>query len=156
MADLLPGTWIVAATNFPVWLSGQRREPRFDYRLISREPLVLSEDVAFTRGPGRHEGEKKHILGRDAFTGDEFVWRGTGVLRMLTSRWRVAGVSDDGSIVVIHSTKSIGTPSGVDVIVREGSLQPELRAVIAHATEDFGLTPEQFASLSWLDSGASG
>ena len=155
LADLLPGAWIVAATNFPLWLSGQRRAPRLDYGLISREPLVLSDDVAFTMGPGKHEGKKKHILGRDAFKRDEFVWRGTGVLTLLTSRWRVTGVSDDGSIVVTHFTQSIGTPAGVNIIVREGAMQPEVRAVIAHATDDFGLTPEQFASLSWLDSGAS-
>lgn len=150
MIDLLPGTWIVAATNFPMWLSGRRREPRFDYTLVSRNPLVLSDDVSYIASRGKRGSEKRHLLGRDTFQRDEFVWRGTGVLRLVTSRWRVAGVSDDGTIAVIHFTKSLGTPAGVDIIVREGAAQPELRAVIAHATVDFGLTPEQFASLSWL------
>ena len=156
MADLLPGAWTIAATNFPMWLSGERREPRCEYGLISQEPLVLSDDVAYTVGSGKRAGEQKHILGRDTFQGDEFVWRGTGMLRFFTSRWRVGGVSDDGSIAVIHFTKTLGTPAGVDVIVRDGSSVPELRAIIAHATDDYGLTPEQFGSLSWLSPRATG
>ncbi len=154
MADLLPGAWIVAATNFPMWLSGERRNPRFEYGLISREPLVLSDDVTYTTGPGKKAGEQKHILGRDTFHGEEFVWRGTGLLKLFTSRWHVAGVSDDGSIAAIHFSKSLGTPAGVDILVRDGSSVPELRAIIAHATDDYGLSLEQFASLTWLGSGA--
>jgi len=148
LADLLPGTWTIAATNFPMWLAGDKLEPRFTYELISEEPLVLSDDVGYVQ-----EGEEKHILGRDTWRGDEFVWRGRKLLRPFASHWTVAGISDDGTIAVIHFSKSLATPSGVDVIVREGTHHPELRAMIAHATEEFGLTPEEFGSLTWLAAG---
>ncbi|MGV8896173.1 MAG: hypothetical protein ACOH10_01450 [Rhodoglobus sp.] len=156
MADLLPGSWIVAATNFPMWLSGERNEPRFEYGVVSRDPLVLSDDMGYTEGRGKRAGTLKHILGRDTFDGEAFVWRGAGLLKLITSRWYVAGASDDGSIAAIHFAKSLGNPAGVAVIVREGSSVPEIRAIIAHSTEDYGLTPEQFASLSWLGSSATG
>jgi hypothetical protein len=147
LAELLPGTWNVAATNFPMWLDGERFSPRFSYDLISREPLVLADDVSFEFV----DGEEKHILGQDAWRHDEFVWRGKGRLRFFASHWRVAGASDDGDIAVVRFSKSIATPAGVDVIVRDGSAHPELRATIAHASEEFGLTPEDFASLTWLE-----
>ena len=155
MADLLPGTWIVAATNFPMWLSGERLNPRFEYGLISREPLVLSDDVTYVAGQGKRAGAQKHIHGRDTYIDDGFMWRGTGMMKMFTSRWHIGGISDDGSIAAVHFTKTLGTPAGVDIIVRDGSAVPELRAVIAHSTEDYGLSPEQFASLTWLGSGVT-
>lgn len=156
MGDLMPGTWIVAATNVPIWLSGERREPRFEYGLISRDPLVLSDDVGYMVGDGRRLGTRKHILGRDTFNGERFVWRGKGLLKLFRSTWHVGGISEDGSIAALEITKSFGTPGGVGIIVREGSIVPELRAIIAHSTDEFGLSPEQFASLSWLGSSATG
>ena len=107
LADLLPGTWTIAATNFPMWLAGDKLEPRFTYELISDEPLVLSDDVGYVQ-----EGVEKHILGQDTWRGDEFVWRGRKLLRLVASHWTVAGISDDGTLAVIHFSKSLATPSG--------------------------------------------
>lgn len=145
LADLLPGTWRIAATNFPMWLSGGRRDPRFTYGLVSRSPLVLSDDVGYTE-----DGSEKHILGRDTWHSGGFVWRGRGWLRLVSSHWAVAGVSEDRSIAAIRFAKSLATPAGIDLIVREGTAYPELRATIARSTATYGLTPEDFASLSWL------
>ena len=145
LADLLPGTWSVAATNFPMWLAGDKLDPTFSYELVSTEPLVLSDDVAYLEA-----GEQKHVLGHDTWRGDEFVWRGRRLLRLVASHWSVTGMSDDGTIAVIRFSKSLATPAGVDIIVREGVEHPELRATIAHATEEFGLSPEEFGSLTWF------
>ena len=93
---------------------------------------------------------QKHILGQDTWSGGEFVWRGRRLLRLFASHWTVAGLSNDGTIAVISFSKTLASPAGVDVIVREGVEHPELRATIAHATEEFGLTPEEFGSLTWL------
>jgi len=147
-ADTLPGTWIVAATNFPMWLTGERIDPRFTYDLVSREPLVLSDDVSYTQVG--EEPEEKHILGHDTWKGDEFVWRGRKLLKLFASHWSVTGMSDDGTIAVIHFTKSLATPAGVDVIVREGTELSGIRATIAHGTDEYGLTPEEFGSLTWF------
>lgn len=145
LADQLPGTWTVAATNVPMWLAGDKLDPRFTYELISGEPLVLVDDVGYLQ-----EGEEKHTLGQSTWRGGEFVRRGRKLLRLLASRWAVAGMSDDGTVAVIRFAQSIATPSGVEVIVRDGAHHPELRAMIAHATDEFGLSPEEFGSLTWL------
>lgn len=145
LADLLPGTWTIAATNFPMWLTGEKTQPRFTYELVSEQPLVLSDDVGYVE-----EGEEKHILGQDTWRDDEFVWRGRKLLRLFASRWSVAGMSDEGSIAVIRFSKSLVTPSGVDIIVREGVEHPELRRTVAHSTEEFGISPEEFGSLTWF------
>jgi hypothetical protein len=152
LADLLPGTWTVAATNFPMWLTGERREPIFTYELLATAPLTLADDVAYLTP----EGEEKHILGRDRWAHEGFTWRGKGILRLFASHWAVAGVSDDRTVAAIHFTRSIGTPAGIDILVRAGVHHPELRAMIAGDTERFGLTPEDFASLSWLAPGPKG
>ena len=147
LAELLPGEWVVSATNFPMWLSGERSNPRFGYEIISREPLVLSDDVTYVV---TESGQEKHILGTDTLRGDEFVWRGKGLLKLVASHWSVAGASEDGTVAAIRFTKSAVSPAGIDIIVRAGTQQPELRALIAGSTELFGLTPEDFASLTWL------
>ena len=154
MADLLPGRWIVAATSFPVLPAGQGRPRAFEYELMSRDPLVLSDSATLGTHPGegtrasRRAGATKRIVGRQIFRGDGFHRR--GALRVGSTRWTVAGASGDGSIVVIHVGPSRRAPAGVEVLVRDGVHEPELRAVIAHATENYGLTLEQFATLRWL------
>jgi hypothetical protein len=146
LAELLPGTWSIAATNFPMWLAGDRLEPRFGYEVIGQNPLVLSDEVSYLTA----EGERKHIVGRDTWRGGGFVWRGSGWLRFFASRWAVAGVSDDRTVAVVRFSKSPVTPAGVDIIVREDVHHPELRAMVAGSTEQFDLSPEDFATLSWL------
>jgi len=152
LADALPGTWAVAATNFPMWLTGTKLRPQFSYNLVTRSPLVLDDDVVYLD----EEGAPRQISGVDKWNGHGFTWRGKGVLRLFASHWTVAGLSADRSVAVIRFSKSLATPAGVDVIVRVGTDTSELRATIAHATEDFGLTPEDFASLSWLETDTKG
>jgi hypothetical protein len=147
LAELLPGNWSVSATNFPMWLGGERQNPRFSYEIVSRDPLVLFDDVSYVVA---ESGQEKHIVGTDTLRHEEFVWRGKGWLRFVSSRWTVAGASDDGTVAAIRFAKSAVTPAGLDIIVREGTQQPELRALIARSTELFGLSPEDFGSLTWL------
>ena len=147
LAELLPGSWSVSATNFPMWLGGERRSPRFSYEIVSRDPLVLFDDVSYVVA---ESGQEKHIVGTDVLRHEGFVWRGKGWLRFVSSHWSVAGASDDGTVAAIRFAKSAVTPAGIDIIVREGTQQPELRALIARSTELFGLTPEDFGSLTWL------
>ena len=149
LAELLPGSWTVAATNLPLWLSGAGRDVRLSYELVSSDPLVLATGVSY-RTP---EDAEKSIVGRDTWRHDGFVRRGSGLRRMFTSRWTVSGTSEDGTVLAARYRKSRSVPAGVDVMVREGTDHPELRAMVARSTERFGLTPEDFASLSWLAPG---
>ncbi len=129
-----------------MWLAGDKSRPRFTYELIQTNPLRLSDDVSYLD----EEGEEKHILGRDTWRGGEFVWRGTRLLSIATSRWRVSGANQDRSLLVVRFSQSLVSPAGIDLIVREAHEIPELRKVVAASTEALGLSPEEFASLGWL------
>ncbi|MGX5680178.1 hypothetical protein [Schumannella luteola] len=146
LAEILPGTWRIAATNFPMWLSGERLQPQFTYALLSQSPLTLSDEVAFVT----REGEEQQILGKDVLRRGEFVWRGKGLLSFARSHWHVSGADEQRTLLVIRFSKSIATPAGIDLVVREGSSYPHLRRVVASSTEELGLSPEDFASLGWL------
>ncbi|MBC7724760.1 MAG: hypothetical protein H7146_08430 [Burkholderiaceae bacterium] len=147
LAEILPGAWRVRATNFPFWVTAQRRFPVFTYSLVSADPLVIADDVSWTTP----DGATKHLLGTDRWTGDSFVWRGRGLKRLVRSEWMVVGASEDGNIAAIRVGRSSMTPAGIDVIERSGELITDTRAVVARSTAQFGFTPEDFASLTWFD-----
>jgi hypothetical protein len=146
LARILPGRWVIKATNFPMWLTGERRDPTFEYGLVRENPLTLSDRVAYVD----EEGKPKSIVGTDRWNGRGFTWklRGIGGL-FVKSRWEVAGVRQ--GLAVIRFDKSIATPAGIDVVVGEGIDATELRSVIAADPASFGLSIEEFASLTWLD-----
>jgi hypothetical protein len=146
LADLLPGTWHVAASNLPLWLSGEGLEPKLGYELVSTQPLVLASTVSFSTT----DGEARSTSGVDTLRGSEFRRRGKGRQRLFPSRWEVAAQAEGGTIAVIRYAESRSMHSGLDILVRVGSSYPNLRAMVAHASTDFGLSPEDFASLSWF------
>jgi hypothetical protein len=147
IAELLAGTWRVRASNFPLWLGGKRFEPRFGYRVRAERPLRLDDEVSYLD----RAGKKKYVRGVDHWTGEEFVWRGVGLLSLFTSRWTIAGLSDDGSILVIRFSRSLATPAGVDVLERDGEQNPDLRSAVAGHIHSLGLSDADHASLHWLD-----
>ena len=62
---VLPGRWTVKATNFPMWLSGERRDPAFEYVVLRDDPLVLADEVTYTDA----DGKTKSIRGVDRWNG---------------------------------------------------------------------------------------
>jgi hypothetical protein len=146
LAAILPGTWNVRATNFPMWLTRERTDPRFTYELVGESPLTLRDDVSYSTT----DDAEKHILGVDKWVGEGFVWRGKGPLKVARSRWAVAGTDDASTVLAIRFEKTLLTPGGIDVLVRQGTELPELRSLVARNTEQFGLSAEDFASLTWL------
>ncbi|MCU1406471.1 MAG: hypothetical protein JWQ43_2774 [Glaciihabitans sp.] len=147
LAELLPGRWNIVASNFPMWLRGERSDPAFTYGLVSSSPLVLSDDVSWVTA----SGETKHLLGVDRWRGNGFRWRGKGLLRAVSTHWGVPGLSAAGTIAVVRFSKSLVSPAGIDIIVREGADLLEPRAAVASESKRFGITAEDFASLTWLD-----
>ncbi len=149
LTELLPGTWAIGATNFPIWLTGERLSPTFGYELVRSGPLVLRDTVSYRA----RDGKLKTIVGVDRLSGSGFTWRGRGLLVPFVSRWAVVGVAPDQSFVVIRFSKTRVSPEGVDIVAREGMDSLEIRALVAASTEDFGITAGEFASLTWLEVG---
>lgn len=146
LARLMPGRWTIKATNFPMWLTGERREPVFEYGLVREHPLTLSDTVGYLDP----EGKAKTIRGTDRWHGTGFTWRANGLAGLvLRSHWEVAGARQ--GLLVIRFGESLATPGGVDVVVGEGVDASQLRTVIAADPASFGLALEEFASLTWFD-----
>ena len=146
LAKILPGVWNVRSTNFPMWLTRERKSPRFSFDLVSENPLTLRDDVSYFTA----DNSEKHVLGTDKWAADHFVWRGKG-LKVRRSRWSISGANDASTVLVLKVEKTVLSPAGIDIIVREGIEIDELRSLVARNTEQFGLSAEDFASLTWLD-----
>ncbi len=145
LRGILPGRWTITATNFPMWLTGERRQPTFEYGVLRDDPLVLSDVVSYTDAAGK----VKTIRGKDRWRGHHFTWRGAGPLSLVTSNWAVIRADED--LVTLRFEKSLASPAGVDIIAREGMDSSGVRAFVAADPAAFGLTIEEFASLTWLD-----
>lgn len=146
LARLLPGRWRVKATNIPLWLTGERRDPVLEYALVRESPLTLSDRLGF-QDP---EGKQKSVRGTDRWHGTGFTWRASGPAGLFVrGLWEVAGAQQ--GLVVIRFARSAASPGGVDVMVGEDVDATELRSTIAAAPASFGLALEEFASLTWLD-----
>ncbi|RII08101.1 hypothetical protein DSC45_33515 [Streptomyces sp. YIM 130001] len=121
--DRILGRWRIVCSTFPMWLSGRRENAAFTYAALppsSRGEARLADEVSYESG-----GRTRRILGVDthltARPGLVFRWRGRGVLRPLSSEWRVTELAPDGSWAVIEFSKSMVTPAGTDVVVRADS-----------------------------------
>lgn len=121
--QLLIGTWFVCASNFPMWTSGGKMHPTFNYHLTEKKgQVVLHDEVKFVK-----KGKSKSIVGydyQDAEDPSKFRWRGKGWLAIAKSNWQVVLKDPHKNWVVIHFSKTLFTPEGVDIICR----QPELKA----------------------------
>lgn len=151
LAQLLPGGWLVAATNIPVWLTPDRVGAKYSWEVIDTDPLVLDEVIGFEN----QAGVPQRIPGISHQVDGGFAWRGRRLQRFTRSHWSVIGISDDETVLAVRYIRSRATEAGVSVLLREGTPPRELRAMIAHDSARFGLTPEDFATLTWIDRHAS-
>jgi hypothetical protein len=146
LARLMPGRWSVKATNMPTWLSGERRDPAFEFRLVREHPLTLSDTVAYVDAEGRRTTKR----GTNRWHGTGFTGRAGGLPGLFArSNWEVAGARQ--GLLVIRFGRSLVSPGGVDVVVGEGVDATHLRSVVAADPASFGLALEEFASLTWFD-----
>ena len=139
----LDGTWTIKGTTFPMWLSEKRKHPRNTYKRTEKKTVELLDLVEYEAN-----GKTKQIRVIDRLAGDQFVWRGVGMLRLLSSHWKV--VTMKGDLLVIRFEKSLVTPAGIDVLIKEGTEDPSLRQRVMENYESFGLTLKECKELQWL------
>ncbi len=118
---ILAGTWFIVSSNFPMWLKGDKMNPTFNYTLTEKKgEQVLLDEVKYTKN-----GKQRSILGYDhADTKNDqaFIWRGKGLLSIAKSKWQVVMIDEKEGWAVIHFSKTLFTPEGVDIISREPRL----------------------------------
>lgn len=149
IAQLLVGSWVMRASNIPLWLSGERRSPFLSFAVATTHPLVLSEELSWTTA----DGERSQKLSIDHWDGTGFARRGQGLRMFDRSRWSLVGVNPERNILILRLISRKPARTGLELFVREGAAANDARSVVANSTARFGLTVEDFASLAWLDRG---
>lgn len=147
LAELLPGTWQLGATNLPHFLTGERSSVTFSYELVTKDPLVVVEEQGYTGT----DGKRRRLHRVSKWQQSQFQSRGSRLHRVKACTWTVAGADQSGSIVALRYSKSRGIPEGLLLMTRRGADVRELRTVVATRFEEFGLSAEDFGSLSWFD-----
>lgn len=125
---VLLGSWFIVSSNFPMWLKGNKENPTFNYSLVEGKKGVLLDEVKYHKN-----GKQKTITGYDHQESTDslsFVWKGKGLLFIAKSKWRVAMIDPQGKWAVIHFSKTLFTPEGVDIISREKTLDAQTLAEI--------------------------
>lgn len=145
---VLPGTWRVIATTFPLRRGGRRLSRTVTYSLLPGGGLRL-------RGERDHQTRsdaRRRAVGVDHYdtrTG-WFVRRGWNPLWTLASRWSVEHISHDGDLVVIMFDRSALRPARLEVLGRGTDARPGLGERLAPV--DIGLSGMDFTDLTWLES----
>jgi hypothetical protein len=115
---ILVGTWFVVSSNFPMWLKGDKTNPTFNYTLTEKKGKpVLLDEVRYMKN-----GRSRSIVGYDHPNPGNvhaFTWRGKGLLSIAKSKWMVVLMDEKEGWAVIHFSKTLFTPEGVDIISRK-------------------------------------
>lgn len=148
-AKRLEGGWTVAASNFPMWLEGNKTDPNFIYRLRpGTSPVELDDIVAYTQSGRRDTIEGTDT--QDPASPAHFTWRGDGLLAAFSSDWIVLRAGPDDRWLILYFTKTFATPEGVDVIVKKPPLSAEDRAEIQETLAADPFLKSRSAGLVWL------
>ena len=140
------GRWHVRASTSRAWLSGARESPVYSHELISENPPALKSNISWIT----MSGDEKHLFGTNRWHSDHFSFRRSRLLRTPATRWTPVGASVDGNIMVIRFDQILASLGGVDVLVRDDVTFENLRRVISHSPDGFGLNEKEFERLSWL------
>ena len=134
----IQGRWYVIQSNFPMWLSGKKTNPTFNYTIMERKgDTVLLDEVKYLK-----KGKNKTIVGYDKTLDDSntrFIWRGKGLLFIAKSKWEIIYMSDNHRWAIIHFKKTLFTPEGYDVISRNKAMDYVLGLDVKKKLEDLSI-----------------
>lgn len=145
IAKTLVGDWCIGASNIDDWVNGARRDALLSFSLGQESPLILNEQQVFLAKDGK---ERKVVL-INRFVDGHFVSKGRGIIGGM-SRWSIGGLDVEGGILLVRMTHARGGQDGLLLLVRKDTSVEELRTTIARQAEDYGIGPEDFASLTWV------
>ncbi|WMX12926.1 lipocalin family protein [Aureispira sp. CCB-E] len=117
----LEGRWYINQSNFPMWLKGNKANPTFNYTLQEKKGQKGLLDIVQYQQNGKTKSIKGYDTVLDA-NNRKFMWRGKGLLAMLTSKWEILHLAPDQSWAIIYFQKTLFTPNGYDVISRQKKL----------------------------------
>ncbi len=145
IAKTLVGEWRIGATNIDEWVNGARRDTLFIFAIEQQSPLVIKEEQVYKV----RDGKERRVALINRFSHGQFISKGRVLLGGM-SRWTIGGIDTENGIVLVRMTHTRGGQDGLIVLVRSDAPVDELRTIIAHQAGEFGIGPEDFASLTWV------
>ena len=141
--ETFEGTWYVQYTDLKFWLDGKRHSPTLNYQVMQKGKVTgLRDEVKFFQVK-RNGDKKKSIVGFDKpdLKGGEsaFVWRGKGILVLLSSKWDLLYMSPDGAWALTHFEKTAFTAEGHDVITRAEVMDDQVKKEVQAKLKELGL-----------------
>ncbi|WP_138085070.1 hypothetical protein [Phragmitibacter flavus] len=81
-------------------------------------------------------GKERSIKGVDRQISDkQFRWRGSALLALITSDWKIDHLSNDDNWMIISFQKSLFTPKANDILARGPMISPLLAAEMLEVFE---------------------
>ncbi len=145
VASNLVGEWHIGASNIADWVNGARRDALLSFAIEQETPLVVKEEQVYIV----KDDKERRVSLTNRFSHGQFVSKGRGIIAGM-SRWTIGGIDADNGILIVRMTHARGGQDGLIVLIRNDTPAEELRTIIAHQTDELGLGPEDFASLTWV------
>lgn len=136
----LEGTWYINQSNFPMWLKGDKTKPTFHYSIQTKGQQEGLKDVVSYYQKGRI----KQIKGFDTVLKEDnsqFLWRGKGLLALVTSQWGIAHLAPSKDWAIIYFKKTWFTPAGYDVISRYPQLSTAQFEAVEQQVQQLSIVP---------------
>jgi len=144
------GRWQVVYSTLPMWKS--KKDVSISYtpvELTDDGRLLIDDLVEYRSLSASSKSSLSRIHGVDtAFSPPNpsgvqsavhFKWRGKGFLSIATSKWQVLGFDPNRGWAVTYFEKTLFTPAGIDIYVRDGvQWDPELMEEIVKRTKAVG------------------
>jgi lipocalin len=134
----LEGRWYINQSNFPMWLKGDKTKPTLNYTLQEKGGKKgLLDAVEYEQN-----GKAKSIQGFDSILdahNTKFLWRGKGLLSLLTSEWSILHLAPSQEWALIYFKKTLFTPKGYDVISRSKTLSTEQIQAVDQQLKNLGI-----------------
>ncbi|KZV80873.1 hypothetical protein EXIGLDRAFT_730156 [Exidia glandulosa HHB12029] len=117
LVEEIMGKWHVVRSSLPMWKG--KKDVTLTYTPIkpTTDPLSFKDLVEY-RGEGKPAtSTPSSVKGVDHQQGAaRFEWRGSGWLKIATSKWELIGYG--GQWAVSFFAKTLFTPAGIDILVR--------------------------------------
>ncbi|CAE6468704.1 unnamed protein product [Rhizoctonia solani] len=146
------GKWHVVHSTLSLWKS--RSDVTITYSgldISTSSDIVKFDDIVEYRSRASPGSAKSRVVGVDKLaakphgappnyaSGASYHWRGKGWLMIVTSNWQVLGYDPDLGWAVTYFSKTLFTPAGLDVYVRDPiNINKEMMDEILETTKKVG------------------
>ena len=120
MSHFLSGSWRLHYSTFPIWQKEGISNVTFHYTPSQRDgKAILIDEVKYLKK--ERERTIKGYDHPDALDQYAYTWRGAGILRIFTNKWRIEWMSDAENCIIISFARTFITPAGIDILTKNGT-----------------------------------